>query len=119
MARFLLAKYCDNLSFAAAYYYGVATNMEAELNALLDGLSQCHLINIKDLIIETDSLTLSSAVQCKASLPWKCLNMLHYIWHLMKETRATIVHSYRKNKRVFILLPFVFVVHRRQKCLFS
>ncbi|KAJ8648786.1 hypothetical protein MRB53_001809 [Persea americana] len=47
--------------------------LEAELHALLEGLTICSKLNLKQIIIEGDCLTIGDSLQRYGNLSWSCM----------------------------------------------
>ena len=70
---------------AAAVFYGEGSNMNAECNALLDGLHLIisHGLGLSHIFIESDSQILVQMVLKKAAIPWKLQKKMEQIWGIL------------------------------------
>ncbi|KAH0657705.1 hypothetical protein KY289_026453 [Solanum tuberosum] len=59
-----------DLIYAAARGIGIATNTEAKSMAIKEALGFCQSINLKEVTIETDSLTLKMMIEREWKVSW-------------------------------------------------
>ncbi|KAL3520049.1 hypothetical protein ACH5RR_018198 [Cinchona calisaya] len=79
MRRGILRDSAGTLTFTFSTYYGVATNMEAEARALLEGLRGCIQKNIFAILVELDSIALCNMILNASSTLWM---LDHVFWEI-------------------------------------
>ena len=87
---------------AGSYYYGVCANMEAEIKALLDGISmlQEYGLQVYQLVIEIDSKLLVDMVKQKVKVSWKFWSLFDQIHSILRRFAFEIQHTYRERNMV-------------------
>ncbi|KAK6115002.1 hypothetical protein DH2020_007271 [Rehmannia glutinosa] len=81
-------------------FIDVASNVQAELRAILLGLELCQSLHLENIWIETDSLT---SIQLLANPPpfsWVFQDVVLRIQWLMSQLRVKISHIYREGNAV-------------------
>ncbi|KAL2525897.1 Uncharacterized protein Adt_10951 [Abeliophyllum distichum] len=83
--------------------YGECTILEAELRAILDGITLAQRLGLSVLWVESDS---TLAIHCitKGGGPWNIQATLRHIRHLLALDRDTITHIFREGNQVADLL---------------
>lgn len=66
----MLRNHQGKFVWALADLFGVATNMVAEVKAILLGVQKCKEVGILNLDIETDSLSLANILCRRVEVPW-------------------------------------------------
>lgn len=77
-----------------SHHYGSCTNMVAETRALLDGLSMCKDLGLRDIVIEIDSKVLFQWVKKGACSLWWLWKYWKDIMELIRLTNAQIHHVF-------------------------
>lgn len=66
----VIRNHCGDVLQAFSSFYGLCTNMEAEANALLEGIKLCNALGFGQVLAETDSQALLQAITCNEQ-PWR------------------------------------------------
>ncbi|XP_060202124.1 uncharacterized protein LOC132630571 [Lycium barbarum] len=76
---------------------GIATNMEAEAEAIKQALKFCKDHNIQQVQLETDSLVLLNILQDTWIIPWELRNQVEEIKQDMRAIQVQINHIFREG----------------------
>ncbi|KAK6786465.1 hypothetical protein RDI58_014990 [Solanum bulbocastanum] len=77
-------------------YYGISTNNNAKVNALLKGLQWCVANHLDNVIIETDSMTLVNWIKSTSKGTWTIRSELEQIINLLEKGNYQVKHFYRE-----------------------
>ncbi|KAK4739460.1 hypothetical protein R3W88_003157 [Solanum pinnatisectum] len=105
-----------DLIYARAKGIGIATNMEAEALALLEAVWYCQEKDLKEPIIETDSLVLKKMVDNQWKIPWELVERIEEIRKVIRSINASITHIFREGNCVADSLVNEVVESQETKC---
>lgn len=86
--------------FAASKFFGMATNVQAEILALEYGLTLCREKGFCDIRVDTDSMLLGQMLQGKIPHPWQHRQVLVNITALLDSTQGLIRLQFREANAV-------------------
>lgn len=84
--------------YAYANFFGMGTNMLAEIHYLRDGLALCQELGLDSVEIETDSLVSVQVLSQTFSYPWRYEYELRKCRRLLRH--FDLRHVYRKQNQV-------------------
>ncbi|KAH0650294.1 hypothetical protein KY284_030206 [Solanum tuberosum] len=85
-----------DLIYAEAQKIGQSTCMQAEIMAILKALTYCANNDITNVVVESDSLSLTRMINKDWKIPWEYTKEIEEIHILQGTTHAIIVHGYRE-----------------------
>ena len=81
---------------AFSSFYGYQTNTKSDAMALLEGLQLCLSLDLSNVIVETDSLTLLNTVKGLEKCPWCIHGEVARISILVAKLEFILTHCYRE-----------------------
>ncbi|KAH0776481.1 hypothetical protein KY290_007892 [Solanum tuberosum] len=90
----ILRDHNGDMRMAFYSYYGILTNNNAEINALLKGLQWCVANHLDNVIIETDSKTLVNWIKSTSKGTWTIRSELEKIINLLEKGNYQVKHFY-------------------------
>lgn len=73
------------LIYAQAEPMGNATNMQPEIRAIKEAVTNCKAHEIREVIIESDSLITTKMIKAEWKIPWYMEDEIQHIQHIMQE----------------------------------
>ncbi|XP_059076568.1 uncharacterized protein LOC131875879 [Cryptomeria japonica] len=93
----IIFDHSSNIIMVVGKYIGYGTNNMAEFQALSFGLDLAHSLNIKDIVIEGDSMLACQAVADKKCISWRMQYLLeHILLQLNGFSTFSISHYFRE-----------------------
>ncbi|KAK6795384.1 hypothetical protein RDI58_008837 [Solanum bulbocastanum] len=89
-----------DLIHAEAGCMGITTNMEAETPAVLMALRECKELNLQNIILETDSLSLRNIVWEIWNIPWMLTDQIEEIRQHIRAIQCRMHHIFREANQV-------------------
>lgn len=89
-----------NLVYARAKGLGVSTNIEEGSLAIKNALEYFYEENLKDFIIETNSLSLKQMILKRWKISWKLVKTIEDIRDNIQKLNVTITHTYREGSTI-------------------
>ncbi|KAH0637696.1 hypothetical protein KY289_037611 [Solanum tuberosum] len=93
-----------DLIYARAAGVGNTTNIEIESLAIYESFKYCWEKQVREVIIETDSLTLVKMLRGQWKIPWELVERGERIRKRLQRLNATIIHTFREANGVPDLL---------------
>ncbi|XP_071914064.1 uncharacterized protein [Coffea arabica] len=81
---------------AFSSFYGYQTNTKAEAMALMEGLQLCLFLDLCNVIVEMDSLTMLNTVKRLQKCPWRIHGEVIRISGLLAKVEFILTQCYRK-----------------------
>nr|DAD25609.1 TPA_asm: hypothetical protein HUJ06_027073 [Nelumbo nucifera]DAD25624.1 TPA_asm: hypothetical protein HUJ06_027088 [Nelumbo nucifera] len=81
-------------------FYGICSNIMAEIRAIHDGLDLCHLLELHNIIVESDCKVIVDFFNGKANLPWPIWYWKNKIMEKVSTLSCSFHHTFRENNRV-------------------
>lgn len=86
--------------YAESKCFGLATNMEAEVKAVLQALTHYIETGITSVQIQTDSLALKHMITGEQMIPWEYIEIVELIQSCMQKLEVGIIHILRKANQL-------------------
>ncbi|KAG2713072.1 hypothetical protein I3843_04G149000 [Carya illinoinensis] len=80
--------------------YGIGTNNEAELKALIGGLTLCKELGLVNLVIESDSMLVVKWLREKMCTVWYLWDYWEEVVQVLTGTEYLVLHQFREGNRV-------------------
>lgn len=97
---FCLRNFTGNLIYAQGEVKGNRTNLEAEIIAMIEALRYCKKVELKEVIMETDSPSLSKFLQEEWKVPWERVELIEECIQLIIHTKARIQHTLKEGNQM-------------------
>lgn len=89
-------------------FIGQKSNNEAEIQAMYRGVQLCLSLDLKQVLVQSDSMFLIQLLAGKFPAPWSFYYGVRSILHLVAAHSFTFVHIYReKNKTSFTQIQII------------
>ncbi|XP_057821930.2 uncharacterized protein LOC131034453 [Cryptomeria japonica] len=98
----IIFDHSSNIVMAVGKYIGYGTNNMAEFQALSFGLDLAHSLNIKDIVIEGDSMLVCQAVAAKKCISWHMQYLLENILLQLNGFSTFSISHYFREINVFV-----------------
>lgn len=89
-----------DLLYAYAADFGVCSNMYAETQGLLQGVSWLKDHGFDNAIVEMDSKVLLDIVLLKSEIPWRCWHIIQEILKIASSMQLSFQHCFREANKV-------------------
>ncbi|XP_043717733.1 14.7 kDa ribonuclease H-like protein [Telopea speciosissima] len=84
---------------AFSNFYGLCTNTEAEMRAVLDGLQLCAARGFAGCHVSSDSKSIVQFITSKTCKVWCCWYWFDEVLRLVEALGVTVVFSFREGNR--------------------
>lgn len=89
-----------NMVIAFSNFYGLGSNNYAEFAALRDGLNLCHALGINQVMIESDSMLVVTAIRSRRVMSWRLEYVFRQCMVALWSTPLVIDHIFRQRNMV-------------------
>ncbi|XP_057868043.1 uncharacterized protein LOC131075229 [Cryptomeria japonica] len=97
----IIFDHSSNIIMAVGKYIGYGTNNMVEFQALSFGLYLAHSLNIKDIVIEGDSMLVCQVVAAKKCVSWRMQYLLEHILLQLNGFSTFSISYYFREINVF------------------